>query len=468
MTSYTRDAQGRLGELNNRAYAAGPVLSDFAVPATGGYDGMGNRLSVTATVNNAPASYSGTTAYTYDYGSTTPSVRRSQVTGETSTRGGSYTNTFGYDGNTTNGPGNPTSFKGTANAFNADNQVTNTGYGYDGNGSPTSYKSSALTFDPENRLTAYGSAQTDGYSADGLRVWKQSSVGKTYFLYDGDQPVCEYSNAGTLAATNTFGADGLVSRRSVTGTPATTFYTFDERGSVSQRLDSSGSVLSTDLYDSYGSRTGTAAQPDPFGFEAQAGYYTDAETGLILCTHRFYDPATGRFLTRDPIGYGGGVNLYGYTQNNPVNREDPDGTLAPNPTPVLEVIEDTVEGVAEGAAEDAGGVAIVAIAGPVLVVGGVVILLFGGSPAGPRDGNEFGPGHYQNGKKGKPGIPIDKKTGKPVEDRPSPEEDPTKGGHRTKCRPSTTGDHQIADTRRRRDQGTNTEGGEKGDKRRPY
>jgi len=62
-----------------------------------------------------------------------------------------------------------------------------------------------------------------------------------------------------------------------------------------------------------------------FGFGGQAGYYTDVETGLILCTNRHYDPQQGRFLTRDPLGYGGGINLYGYTQNNPVNRMDPSG-----------------------------------------------------------------------------------------------------------------------------------------------
>ena len=68
-----------------------------------------------------------------------------------------------------------------------------------------------------------------------------------------------------------------------------------------------------------------AVQPDPFGFGGQAGYYTDTETGLILCTHRYYDPANGRWLTRDPIGYAGGVNLYGYCGNDPGNRWDPSG-----------------------------------------------------------------------------------------------------------------------------------------------
>jgi RHS repeat-associated protein len=326
-TTDTLDQLGRLRDLVNKT-SGGTSLSDFAVPATGGYDGVGNRLSLTATLNTsyAPASYSGTTGYTYDYGSTTASARRSQVTQEASTRGGSYTNAYGYDGGTTGGPGNPTSFKGTANAFNTDNQVTNTGYGYDGNSNPTTYKASTLAFDPENRLTSYGTTQMDGYDGEGLRAWKQTggSTTRIYFLYDDNVPVCEYDYTGTLTATNTFETDELISRRSISGS-ATTFYTFDERGSVVQRMTSAGSVSSTDLYDSYGSRTGTVSQPDPWGFAAQAGYYTDLEIGLLLLTHRFYDPAMGRFLTHDPINYDGGINLYGYTQNNPINKDDPTG-----------------------------------------------------------------------------------------------------------------------------------------------
>lgn len=41
--------------------------------------------------------------------------------------------------------------------------------------------------------------------------------------------------------------------------------------------------------------------------------------------HRYYDPGTGRFLTRDPIDYQGGENLYGYAGYNPVNENDPSG-----------------------------------------------------------------------------------------------------------------------------------------------
>jgi len=55
------------------------------------------------------------------------------------------------------------------------------------------------------------------------------------------------------------------------------------------------------------------------------GQYFDAETGLHYNWHRYYDPSTGRYLTPDPIGFAGGMNLYAYVQNDPVNRIDPYG-----------------------------------------------------------------------------------------------------------------------------------------------
>ena len=118
-----------------------------------------------------------------------------------------------------------------------------------------------------------------------------------------------------------FGANGLVSRSTPGG--GTVFYAFDERGNVAQRTGGSGVVTSTDLYDAFGKKR--AGPADVVGFGGQAGYYTEAETGLVLCTNRHYNPQTGRFLTRDPIGYGGGVNLYGYVGNNPINGLDPSG-----------------------------------------------------------------------------------------------------------------------------------------------
>ena len=93
---------------------------------------------------------------------------------------------------------------------------------------------------------------------------------------------------------------------------------------MAERLDSNGNVTSTDRYDAYGAVL-SGGGADPFGYGAQAGYYTDHETGLILAGHRYYDPAEGRWITPDPIGYAGGMNAYEYCGDNPVRAVDPSG-----------------------------------------------------------------------------------------------------------------------------------------------
>ena len=64
------------------------------------------------------------------------------------------------------------------------------------------------------------------------------------------------------------------------------------------------------------------ADYNPIGFGSQHGYYTDTGTGLLCLAHRYYDPGTGRFVNRDPIGYKGGMNLYGCTQDKDTQRTE--------------------------------------------------------------------------------------------------------------------------------------------------
>ncbi|MHB8638074.1 MAG: RHS repeat-associated core domain-containing protein, partial [Fimbriimonadaceae bacterium] len=90
--------------------------------------------------------------------------------------------------------------------------------------------------------------------------------------------------------------------------------------------DASGAVQSVTQYDAWGNEQAISGTPsDPFGYNAQSGYYLDRETGLYLCQHRFYDPANGRWLNRDPIAAHAGPNLYGYCFDSPTGWLDQDG-----------------------------------------------------------------------------------------------------------------------------------------------
>ena len=172
-------------------------------------------------------------------------------------------------------------------------------------------------------MTLCGSTVAAAYRADGLRASKSSGSGTTYFLYDGGEPIVELNSSGSVTALNVFAPDGLVARAAG---ETTTEYVFDQQGNVADRTDTSGTIQSITQYDGWGNeQTITGHATDPFGYNAQSGYYLDRETGLYLCQHRFYDPANGRWLNRDPIGYGGGTNLYGYCAGRPVNFEDPSG-----------------------------------------------------------------------------------------------------------------------------------------------
>ncbi|WP_414609413.1 RHS repeat-associated core domain-containing protein, partial [Stenotrophomonas sp. BR163] len=58
------------------------------------------------------------------------------------------------------------------------------------------------------------------------------------------------------------------------------------------------------------------------------GQRYDAESGLHYNVQRDYDPASGRFVTSDPLGLHGGISTYGYVKGNPLTSIDPDGMQA--------------------------------------------------------------------------------------------------------------------------------------------
>ncbi len=87
---------------------------------------------------------------------------------------------------------------------------------------------------------------------------------------------------------------------------------------------STGEIVQRIDYNTWGVMTGnTNPALHPFGF---AGGLHDRHTGLVRFGARDYDPVTGRWLGKDPIGFAGGdTNLFGYVGGNPVNAIDPLG-----------------------------------------------------------------------------------------------------------------------------------------------
>jgi RHS repeat-associated protein len=69
-------------------------------------------------------------------------------------------------------------------------------------------------------------------------------------------------------------------------------------------------------------QTGALADAQPFRFSTE---WTDAESGFVCYGYRYYYPSAGRWLSRDPLGERGGVNLHGFVANNPVLLSDRNG-----------------------------------------------------------------------------------------------------------------------------------------------
>ncbi len=151
---------------------------------------------------------------------------------------------------------------------------------------------------------------------DGVTVEKYLWQGLTRLLavYDGSNNLVmrfEYSDVRMPVA--------------VTRGGATYYLTYDQVGSLRVVSDASGNVIKSIDYDSFGSIISDTnpAFTVPFGF---AGGMYDADTGLARFGLRDYDPDTGRWTAKDPIGFwGGDVDLYGYVTNNPIKFIDPRG-----------------------------------------------------------------------------------------------------------------------------------------------
>jgi RHS repeat-associated protein len=169
------------------------------------------------------------------------------------------------------------------------------------------------------------------YDGDGVRVKKTDTRGAlglqvNDFSY-GPQGLLWSSNPNTVH-TPGFGhrSNGI-----------NTFYHHDWLGSTRYTSDATGNTFPQALrFDAFGNRSATGGTAPYHSTDLQwagaFGYQTewsngasDPGVGLQYLEQRYYDPAVGRFISPDPIGFAGGLNLYGYCDSDPVNIVDPDG-----------------------------------------------------------------------------------------------------------------------------------------------
>ena len=231
---------------------------------------------------------------------------------------------------------------------------------YDDDGNLTNDGRWVYTWDAENRLIQMettSQATTAGhpytklkfvYDWQGRRiartVWKGGTQASPTFasnrrwLYDGWNVIAEFSATSetttTVTRLNTFtwgldlsgtlqgagGVGGLLVQTTVSG-GVMERASYDGNGNIVAWTKSTATApTSRREYDAFGNTlVSEGTTPCSFGFSTKM---QDAETGLYYYGYRYYDTVNGRWLNRDPIGEMGGVNLYGFVENNGTNGID--------------------------------------------------------------------------------------------------------------------------------------------------
>ena len=200
-------------------------------------------------------------------------------------------------------------------------------YDADGNLKSRSDTGLALSYDALNRLVSAArtgqATQSYVYDDQGRRISKTVGATTTNYLYDGQDLIAEYGATWGLPTAQYLpgpSTDHPIERMTATSAQ---YYHADGLGSVVAATDNTGVTVGTQRFDAWGNVIASTGTIPHYGY---TGREPD-ETGLVYYRARYYDPSLGRFTQRDPSGLGGGINLYAYVSNNPVNLLDPSGLL---------------------------------------------------------------------------------------------------------------------------------------------
>ena len=198
-----------------------------------------------------------------------------------------------------------------------------------------------MTYDAENRLKT--AEYTDGgsevhrteyyYNGYGLltemKKYQNGALqSDTRYVRSGFLPVQERDGNNLVTREYTWGLNyggGIGGLLNLKQGGLDYSYLFDGKGNVAALLNSAQAIVATYAYDPFGvlmNKTGTLNQPYMFSTKEY-----DSETGLSYYGYRYYNVSIGKWITRDPIGERGGINLYEFVGNNPVNWFDPLGLM---------------------------------------------------------------------------------------------------------------------------------------------
>lgn len=331
-TTYTYDTLNRLTQMTNTGPAG--LISSYTYtlgPA-------GNRLQV---VEAGLVTTGRTVSYTYD-----AVYRLTQELIDEPGTANDQTITYSYDavGNRTQMNRNSVI---TTCTYDANDRLlteaSSTGTftsTYDNNGNLKTHDNGTTTdsyaYDAENRLIS-ASVQTEAnpgsvtytYDADGMRTSKTAGAVTTTFVLDKNRDLAQVmvETTGATAVTYTYGLDLINQTRTGTGTR---FYQYDGQLSTRQLTTSAGLVSDKYTYDAFGvTLVSTGSTPNVYLY---TGEQLDPNVGFYYLRARYYNQATGRFISPDPVQ--GNIfdpvslHRYLYANSNPVNLVDPSGAIA--------------------------------------------------------------------------------------------------------------------------------------------
>lgn len=339
-TQYTYNKNNVLTSIT---YPSGRVVSYS-------FDGAGRINQVSAMVNGTPTTLASSITYVpfggitgLIYGNNLSLVQEydNQYRISSITVGSILDLTYGYDenGNVTsildaiNPPGGEPaepigvySYEQTSNVLTAITGSLSRTFVSDDVGNITAENNRIYGYDLLNRLITVtdNSTQTAAYTYNALnqRMKKVTSAGTKIFHYDPQGKLITETNSSgqTLVEYVYLGDQPLAMIRP---TEQAYCYHNDHLGTPRVLTNSTGAVAWKALYAPFGKVTITASTVE--NNLRFPGQYYDTETGLHYNWNRYYDPKTGRYITPDPIGLEGGINLYPYVGNNSVNKIDPLG-----------------------------------------------------------------------------------------------------------------------------------------------